>query len=69
MNTHPTRDVTETEYAILPLRYALLLSDHLRDNKPYAEIAVGHNLPIGTVRSRINRARARIAKVREGAAA
>jgi DNA-directed RNA polymerase specialized sigma24 family protein len=41
----------------------------LADGKKYREIANIEQIPLGTVRSRINRARTRIAKTREANAA
>ena len=55
---------TTEEYASLPLRVALLLRELVRDKKTYTAIAKSHDIPIGTVRSRIHRARAKIARLR-----
>ena len=55
---------TDEEYASLPLNVALPLRDHVRDKKTYTAIAKHHHIPVGTVRSRIHRARAKIARLR-----
>jgi DNA-directed RNA polymerase specialized sigma24 family protein len=55
---------TTEEYASLPLKVALLLRDRVRDKKAYTAIAKSYDIPVGTVRSRIHRARAKIARLR-----
>jgi|HubBroStandDraft_5_1064220.scaffolds.fasta_scaffold70841_3 hypothetical protein len=55
---------TIEEYASLPSNAAVLLSDHVRDRKTYTAIAKSHGIPVGTVRSRIHRARTKIASLR-----
>ena len=44
--------------AALPADFADILSRHAQQNQTYAEIADDLNIPVGTVMSRINRARA-----------
>jgi hypothetical protein len=48
---------TTEEYASLPLKVALLLRDRVSDKKAYTAIAKSYDIPVGTVRSRIHRAR------------
>lgn len=56
-------DVTEAEILRLPQRFRALVQLALGGNK-YREIASALNLPLGTVRSRLNRAKVRILRGR-----
>jgi DNA-directed RNA polymerase specialized sigma24 family protein len=55
---------TAEEYDSLRPHVASLLRDHVRDKKTYKAIAKYYRIPVGTVRSRIHRARAKLAKGR-----
>lgn len=55
---------TAEELQLLP-KYAREVLEHLNAGKKYAEISDAIGRPLGTVRSRINRARARVAAIRE----
>jgi DNA-directed RNA polymerase specialized sigma24 family protein len=55
---------TAEEYDTLQPHVASLLRDHVRDKKPYKVIAKYYHIPVGTVRSRIHRARAKLARSR-----
>ena len=56
-----TRDVLDC-IARLPEDQAILLIEFAKDETSYAELARRHNLPIGTVMSRISRARERLCR-------
>ncbi len=56
-----TRDVLDC-IARLPDDQAILLIEFAQDETSYADLARRHNLPIGTVMSRISRARQRLCK-------
>jgi DNA-directed RNA polymerase specialized sigma24 family protein len=55
---------TVEDYDSLRPHIAALLRDHVRDKKTYRVIAKYYHIPIGTVRSRIHRARATLARRR-----
>lgn len=61
-------EFTDAELATLPLKVRNLLTAHVCNNNPYQKIADDFGIPLGTVKSRINRARAKIAKLRAKAA-
>lgn len=56
----------EPYLAKLPATSRVLLEAQTNHGEKYSAIAAAFNLPIGTVKSRINRARARIIKLRAG---
>lgn len=55
---------TAEELQLLP-KQAREVLQHLNDGKRYADIADVIGRPLGTVRSRVHRARARVAAIRE----
>lgn len=59
----PVTDITADELTRLPEGYRVLLLSY-EANNGYAKIAEDNNIPIGTVRSRIARGRARIVAMR-----
>ena len=63
-----TETYTADEYAALPLEMALMLRAHVVDGKSYQDLAADFATPLGTVKSRISRARAKISKMRLEAA-
>ena len=63
-----TETYTTDEYAALPLEMALMLRAHVKDGKSYQDIVADFVTPLGTVKSRISRARAKISKLRAHAA-
>ena len=62
-----TDSYTAEEYASLPIEMALMLRAHVRDGKSYQDLVVDMATPLGTVKSRINRARGKIKRMRESA--
>jgi len=62
-----TETYTTEEYGALPVEQAMLLSAHVRDGQSYEELVARFKIPLGTVKSRISRARARIKRQREAA--
>src|SRR5437879_5791776 len=62
MNTIKT--FTDAELATLSISFRNALTAHVCNNRRYVDIAADQGIPVGTVRSRINRARAKIAKLR-----
>lgn len=67
MNT--IKSFTDAELGTLDIRVRNILTAHVCNGKTYKEAALANDVPIGTVRSRISRARAKIAKLREAVAA
>ena len=63
----PVTDITEAELKAIPERYAVLIRSYDAGNG-YEQIAESNNIPIGTVRSRIARGRARVIEMRKEAA-
>ena len=63
--TMTIRDFTDAELEKLHINQRNALTAHVCNNVPYADIATAFNIPIGTVRSRINRARAKIERMRQ----
>ena len=59
-----TETYTTDEYAALPLEMALMLRAHVKDGKSYQDIVADFATPLGTVKSRINRARTKIKALR-----
>lgn len=59
-------DITEAELEALPEKYSDLLNDFAADLS-YEDMAIKYNIPKGTVRSRIHRAREAVLKIRERA--
>jgi DNA-directed RNA polymerase specialized sigma24 family protein len=68
MNTDTIKSFTAEEFTSMPLKTAMMLRDHLTDGKTYKQVALAHDVPVGTVRSRFNRARAKVANMRAAAA-
>ena len=54
--------------SLSPEHYALLIAVHSLPKPMYKHLAAGHRLPVGTVKSRLNRARTRLLQLLEGAA-
>ncbi|WP_407165094.1 RNA polymerase sigma factor [Bradyrhizobium sp. ORS 111] len=60
-----TDDFTEAELDAVPAQQRSLLTTFLNERCSYEHLAHTFNLPIGTVKSRISRARQKIARLRE----
>lgn len=63
------RTYTDAELDKLPINQRNVLTAHCSNNLRYVDIAASMNIPVGTVRSRINRARAKIERMRQEAPA
>lgn len=68
MSAKTIKTFTEAELSTLSITWRNILTAHHGNGQSYLDIAKDNNIPIGTVKSRINRARAKIAKLRERAA-
>jgi DNA-directed RNA polymerase specialized sigma24 family protein len=64
-----TTDLTDTDLKALPDPQCSLLSALVNEQCSYKHLADTYSLPIGTVKSRIRRARQKIARLREKHAA
>jgi DNA-directed RNA polymerase specialized sigma24 family protein len=64
---HPIREFTDAELAALSQPQRAALVTHVSDGLCYSDVAYQLGIPIGTVRSRIHRARAKITAAREKA--
>jgi hypothetical protein len=63
-NMKTIKDFTVEEYAALHAHVATMLRDHVVNGERYEDVAASHQVPVGTVKSRINRARVKIANMR-----
>lgn len=61
----PITSIADDELAMLSKHQSLLLYGLLKEGLSYKSLAATHKVPVGTVKSRINRARLAIAKRRE----
>ena len=59
-----TTDFTDADLEALPDPQRSLLSSLMNEKCSYKHLAVTHSMPIGTVKSRISRARKKIAQLR-----
>lgn len=64
-----TNDFTDAELGTLSIKVRNLLMACVCNGNSYKEVAAQNGIPEGTVKSRINRARAKIAALREAASA
>ena len=60
-----SRDFTEAELSILDITRRNMLTAVACNGHTYKQVAAEHNVPVGTVKSRINRARIKIANMRQ----
>jgi RNA polymerase sigma-70 factor, ECF subfamily len=56
---------TDAELASFPIKVSNILTARFCNYNSYDDIAARLNLPIGTIKSRIHRARARVAAMRQ----
>ncbi|MBR0797959.1 sigma-70 region 4 domain-containing protein [Bradyrhizobium jicamae] len=63
-----TRDFTDAELDAVSARQRRLLTTFVNEHCTYEHLAKTFDLPLGTVKSQISRARRKIARLREGRA-